>query len=83
MKKQSIRYYYTTPFDETDMPCIERVNYNGYKWGDVIDPHAARTFREATAQHRRNLKRMVELCKIELDRIPDMTPETIRQSDIW
>lgn len=78
-----MKEYYSTPFDETDMPQIQRVEYNGYKWGEVIDEHAARTFNIAKAKHRKNLKRMIELCEAEIGKIDEMTPETIEQTKIW
>ncbi len=75
--------YYTTTFEGEDFPSISRTNYMGYKFEQVINEGGHRSFRLAMAQHKKNLKKTIELCNKGLDEINSLTPESIKQDAIW
>lgn len=83
--KMKDNFYYTTHFLDCDVPYIERTNYMGLKFDEVIEsggyqPH--RTFRQAIQQHKKNLKEMIRLCQEELEKTDSLTPENIQQGEV-
>lgn len=75
--------YYSTPFDPADIPQIERVDYHGYKFNEVIDSHKQKTFRDAKRAHKNNLKEMIRLCEIELKKLNKLKIEDLQETSIF
>lgn len=63
-----------------ELPELDRVDYRGYGYDEVIDPHKARTFKEAKSQYKLQLETMIKLCKDRLGKIKDMKPEDCYQT---
>jgi len=77
-----MKCYATSFCPITDVPRVERIDIMGYKFDEVIIENGVTTFKEAKAQHRKNLKQMIQLCQDALDNMDNLTPFNIEQSTI-
>jgi hypothetical protein len=72
-----MKYYSAIP---GNLPELDRVDYQGYGYDEVIDPHKVRTFKEAKQQHRLHIKELIKQCQDELSELDKLKPEDCYQT---
>ena len=73
--------YYSV--ESGELPHLGRLDYMGYKFDDIIDVTARRTFREAKAEYKRNLKQMIARCEAELERCDEISSDKLPIHRLW